>query len=38
MIGVFPSANKDEGFLNDEDREFLKQNGMEIAKTTKEQL
>ncbi len=38
MTGVFPSANKDEGFLNDEDREILKQNGMEIAKTTKEQL
>lgn len=36
--GVFPSVNKDEGFLNDEDREILKQNNMEIAKGTKEQL
>lgn len=36
--GVFPSVNKDEGFLSDEDREILKQSGMEIAKTTKEQL
>lgn len=36
--GVFPSVNKDEGFLNDEDREILKQNNLEIAKSTKEQL
>lgn len=36
--GVFPSVNKDEGFLNDEDREILKQNNLEIAKGTKEQL
>lgn len=36
--GVFPSVNKDEGFLNDEDREILKQNNIEIAKSTKEQL
>lgn len=36
--GIFPSVNKDEGFLNDEDREVLKQNNLEIAKGTKEQL
>ncbi len=36
--GVFPSVNKDEGFLNDEDREVLKQNNLEIAKGTTEQL
>ncbi len=36
--GAFPSVNKDEGFINDEDREVLKQNNIEMAKTTKEQL
>lgn len=36
--GIFPSANKEEGFLDDEDREILKQNNMEIAIGTKEQL
>lgn len=36
--GVFPSVNKDEGFLNDEDREVLKQNNLEIAKGTTDQL
>ena len=36
--GVFPRVNKDEGFLNDEDREFLKQDGIELAKGTIEQL
>lgn len=36
--GVFPSINKDEGFLNDKDREYLKENGMELAKGTKELL
>lgn len=36
--GVFPSVNKEEGFLNDEDRQILKQNNLEIAKGTKEQL
>lgn len=36
--GVFPSTNFDEGFLNDKDREFLKQNGMELAKGTLENL
>ena len=29
--GVFPSVHKDEGFLNDFDREQLKQDGIEIA-------
>ncbi len=36
--GVFPSAHKEEGFLNDQDREYLKGQGMELAKDTKEQL
>ena len=36
--GVFPSVNKDEGFLNDLDREYLKNNGLEIAKGTIENL
>ena len=36
--GVFPSVNKDEGFLNDNDRNVLKQNDIEMAKGTKEQL
>lgn len=36
--GVFPSINKDEGFLNDKDRETLKQMGAEIAKGTIEAL
>lgn len=36
--GVFPSVNKNEGFLNDDDREVLKENNIEIAKITKEQL
>ena len=35
---MFPRVNKDEGFLNDEDREFLKQDGIELAKGTIEQL
>ena len=30
--GVFPSVRKDEGFLNDADREILKQDGIELAK------
>lgn len=38
MIGMFPSVNKDEGFLNDNDREILKKNGAEIAKGTLELL
>ncbi|MBQ9298016.1 MAG: helicase-exonuclease AddAB subunit AddB [Clostridia bacterium] len=36
--GIFPSISKDEGFLNDEDREKLKEDGIELAKTTKDRL
>ena len=36
--GIFPSINKDEGFLNDEDREILKKDGIELAKGTIENL
>ena len=36
--GVFPSIHKDEGFLNDNDRKFLKEKGIELAKGTQEQL
>lgn len=36
--GIFPSINKDEGFLNDKDREYLKENGVELAKGTLERL
>lgn len=36
--GVFPSNHKEEGFLNDQDREYLKGQGVELAKDTKEQL
>ena len=36
--GIFPSANKDEGFLNDKDREDLKKLELELAKTTKDRL
>lgn len=36
--GVFPSANREEGFINDLDRELLKQQGIELAKTTREQI
>ena len=36
--GQFPSINKDEGFFNDEDREYLKNKGLEIAKGTTENL
>lgn len=36
--GVFPKLNKDEGFLNDSDREYLKENGLELAKGTKDML
>ena len=32
--GMFPSVNKDEGFLNDTDREVLKNDGIELAKGT----
>ena len=36
--GVFPSVHKDEGFLNDLDRENLKKDGIELAKGTIENL
>lgn len=36
--GVFPSVNKDEGFFNDQDRDILKQNGIELAKNTMDRL
>ena len=36
--GVFPSINKNEGFLNDSDREVLKEHGIELAKGTLERL
>lgn len=36
--GVIPSIVKNEGFLNDADREFLKQNGLDVAKGTIEQI
>lgn len=36
--GVFPSVNKNEGFLGDKDREKLKEKGIELAKGTLEML
>ncbi len=36
--GVFPSTNFAEGFLNDKDREYLKENGIELAKGTLENI
>lgn len=36
--GSFPSVNKDEGFFNDADREYLKQEGIELAKSTLDKL
>ena len=36
--GVFPAASREEGYLNDSDREILKAQGMEIAKTGEELL
>ena len=36
--GVFPMAAREEGYLNDNDREILKNSGLEIAKTGKELL
>ncbi len=36
--GVIPAIMKDEGFLNDKDREILKENEIELAKTTIEQV
>ena len=36
--GVFPGINKNEGFFNDDDREYLKKLGTELAKGTLEML
>lgn len=36
--GKFPSINKNEGFINDEERIYLNEKGIELAKTTKEQI
>lgn len=36
--GSFPSNHKDEGFIDDQDREMLKSQGIELAKGTTEQL
>lgn len=36
--GSFPSNHKDEGFIDDKERESLKEQGIELAKGTKEQL
>ncbi len=36
--GVFPASAKNEGFLNDEDRNILKNMGLELASDTFEQL
>ncbi len=36
--GDFPSNNFSEGFLNDKDRIYLAQNGLELAKTTEDLL
>lgn len=38
MTGSFPSVNRNEGFLNDNDRTILKQSGYEIAKGTLDAL
>lgn len=36
--GMFPSVNKAEGFLNDDDRAKIKDNGVELAKGTIERI
>lgn len=36
--GIFPSINKDEGFFNDLDREMLKQDNIELANGTLENI
>ncbi len=36
--GMFPSVHKNEGFFNDNDRQFLKNNGVELAINTVESL
>ena len=36
--GMFPSINRNEGYINDKDREYLKTNGIELAKGTLDRL
>ena len=36
--GLFPSINRNEGYFNDKDREYLKTNGIELAKGTLDRL
>ena len=36
--GMFPSVNKNEGYFNDDDRENLKEQGIELAKGTIERM
>ncbi|MBR2744522.1 MAG: helicase-exonuclease AddAB subunit AddB [Clostridia bacterium] len=36
--GMFPSVNKNEGYFNDKDREYLKDEGIELAKGTVERM
>lgn len=36
--GMFPSVNKSEGYFNDEDRAYFKEQGVELAKGTIERL
>ncbi|MDO5555789.1 MAG: helicase-exonuclease AddAB subunit AddB [Clostridia bacterium] len=36
--GIFPNSNFTEGFLNDQDRQYLKEHGIEIAKGTVENI
>lgn len=36
--GMFPSVHNNEGFFNDDDRTFLKENGVELARNTVESL
>ncbi len=36
--GMFPSVNRAEGFLNDDDRDKIKANGVELAKGTVERI
>lgn len=36
--GKFPSIPKSEGYINDDERMYLKEQGIDLAKTTKEQL
>lgn len=36
--GMFPTVHKNEGFFNDNDRQYLKENGVELARNTIESL